>query len=191
MLKTLRKLRKEMPRRFRELRDKCDLLAGRFSSALVALISALTFFVGGIVELQKNGLESVNDEADKYFDLLQLSCETKQPRVIEISLEAIRFMIGGFRMSRLFQPAHDHIENAYLRGSKRIVVAVPKPNLSDDSDTRPSERRTLMDLVIETIAKCAEEYDDVVHSAVNFLLPLFHYLIMLCLVRFLVFCCRQ
>jgi hypothetical protein len=51
--------------------------------------------------MQKNGLESVDDEADKYFDLLQLSCETKHPRVIEVSLEAIRFMIGGFRL-RLF-----------------------------------------------------------------------------------------
>ena len=56
------------------------------------------------------------------------------------------------------------IEHAYLRGSKRIVMQGKVSG--EDSDTKPSERRTLMDLVIETVARCSEEFDDAVHLQV-------------------------
>jgi hypothetical protein len=61
-------------------------------------------------------------------------------------------------------------EHAFLRGSKRIVVQGKVTG--EDIDTKPSERRTLMDLVIETVAKCSEEYDDAVHLQVEFILNL-------------------
>jgi hypothetical protein len=60
-------------------------------------------------------------------------------------------------------------DHGYLRGNKRISF-VDKSNGDESLETKPSERRTLMDLVIETVAKCSEEYDDGVHIQVRKLL---------------------
>ena len=56
------------------------------------------------------------------------------------------------------------LEHGYLRGNKRVVV---ESKSNDDQDYKPSQRRTLMDLVIETICKCSEEYDDNVQLQVS------------------------
>jgi hypothetical protein len=55
-------------------------------------------------------------------------------------------------------------DHTYLRGNKRILSASTKA--SEDGETR-SERRILIDLVMETAAKCADEYDDSVHTQVS------------------------
>jgi hypothetical protein len=34
-------------------------------------------------------------DADKYFDPLQAACETRQPKIMEIALDAIHFLIGN------------------------------------------------------------------------------------------------
>jgi hypothetical protein len=66
-------------------------------------------------------------------------------------------------------PSDLSADHTYLRGNKRIVAATTK--VTEDGETR-SERRILIDLVMETAAKCADEYDDSVHAQVP-LPPLF------------------
>lgn len=44
---------------------------------------------------------------------------------------------------------------------------VEKSHIDDNLEAKSFERRTLMDLVVETVAKCAEEYDDGVHIQVR------------------------
>ena len=44
---------------------------------------------------QKAGRDGREDlDADKYFDPLQAACESKQPRLMEVALDAIHFLIG-------------------------------------------------------------------------------------------------
>lgn len=129
--------------------------------------------------------EKEDEDADKYFDILQAACETKQPKLMDISLEAMKFLIGNylflyFLYLFISQYNNNNLNNiwkdhAYLRGNKRILVPNPKP--TEDGELK-SERRILMDLVIETVAKCADEFDDVVHSQV-ILQILFHLFISL------------
>lgn len=70
------------------------------------------------------------------------------------------------------------IEHGYLRGNKRLVVSELNTSSSAaEPDIKPSQRRTLMDLIIETICKCSEEFDDTVHLQVQ---PLFSFLCECC-----------
>jgi hypothetical protein len=38
--------------------------------------------------------DALDTDADKYFEPLQLACETRQSRLMEIALDAIHFLIG-------------------------------------------------------------------------------------------------
>ena len=80
-----------------------------------------------------------------------------------------------------------YTEHGYLRGNKRIIIAssppIPSPHISeqsmngdklDKSLIMTSSRRTLMDVIIETVSKCAEELDDNVHIQV-YIIMLFLY----------------
>ena len=52
-----------------------------------------------------------------------------------------------------------------MRGNKRIMVVA---NSSvDETEAKSSQRRTLMDLVVETVSKCSEEPDDNVQLQVR------------------------
>jgi hypothetical protein len=88
ILKTVKKLRKETPRRFKDLRTSCDKLIETLSD-----------------NLKNEEEEKEDDDADKYFDLLQSACETKQPKLMEIALDAMKFLIGQ-KVSSLDFPAH-------------------------------------------------------------------------------------
>lgn len=63
------------------------------------------------------------------------------------------------------------VEHGYLRGLQRITMAAdavapaaaPSGPAAAEADDKPSERRTLMDVIIEVVANCSEEYDDNVH----------------------------
>eukprot|EP01038_Epipyxis_sp_PR26KG_P008429 gene8429-11403_t len=88
VLKTLKRLRKEAPRRFKDLRIICD-----------ELIVALS-------EKEKaNGAENQDSDADKYFEPLEAACETKQARLMDIALDALHFLIehGYLRGKRKLQ----------------------------------------------------------------------------------------
>ncbi len=54
------------------------------------------------------------------------------------------------------------LERGYLRGNKKISGS----SKIDDVD-KSIQRTTLMDQVIETVAKCSEEFDDNVHLQVS------------------------
>lgn len=43
---------------------------------------------------QANGNEAIDTDADKYFEPLELACETRQPKLMEIALDALHFLIG-------------------------------------------------------------------------------------------------
>ena len=45
------------------------------------------------MENNKSGAQE-SDSADKYFDPLQAACQTKYPKLIEIALEAIHYLLG-------------------------------------------------------------------------------------------------
>lgn len=60
-----------------------------------------------------------------------------------------------------------YAERGYLRGIKRIEAEKTETIKGGDADDKPSGRRTLMDLIVEVIAKCSEEYDDNVHLQVT------------------------
>jgi hypothetical protein len=56
-----------------------------------------------------------------------------------------------------------------LRGTKRVEILAGQAKGGGDSDDKPSDRRTLMDVIVDVIARCSEEYDDNVHLQVNLL----------------------
>jgi len=48
---------------------------------------------------QKAGRDEREDSnADKYFDPLQAACESHNPKLMEISLDAIHFLIGNVKL---------------------------------------------------------------------------------------------
>ena len=41
-----------------------------------------------------NGGQSQETDADQYFEPLEMACQTRQPRLMEIALNAIHYLIG-------------------------------------------------------------------------------------------------
>ncbi|KAJ1398883.1 hypothetical protein B484DRAFT_471680 [Ochromonadaceae sp. CCMP2298] len=117
VLKTLTRLRKETPRRFKDVRQTCD-----------DLILALT------EKGRANGGDSKETDADQYFEPLEMACQTRQPRLMEIALDAIHFLI----------------EHGFLRG-KKIIKADPAEGRGPMSFT---------DFIVETVSRCSDETDD-------------------------------
>jgi hypothetical protein len=125
VLKTVRRIRKEAPRRLKELRAVCDELIEVLSSRSQE-------------QLAEDG------SADKYFNILEAACESKNTKLMEIGLDAIHFLI----------------EHGYLRGTAQLQM--------EAGEGREGERRTLMDHVIDTVTRCSEEYDEAVHLQVSY-----------------------
>lgn len=91
VVKTLTKIKKEAPRKFKDLRNVCDDLIG----ILTIKIRLSNRNTAAITENQKiGGSEREDTDADKYFDPLQAACESHSPKLIEIALDAIHFLIG-------------------------------------------------------------------------------------------------
>lgn len=72
-----------------------------------------------------------------------------------------------------------YTEHGYLHGDKKVpskptsptATTTPTPSEEESKTTSPAASpaaasRTLMDVIVETVAKCSEEYDDVVHVQV-------------------------
>lgn len=52
-------------------------------------------FVAALTEKENaNGGESQETDADQYFEPLEMACQTRQPRLMEISLDSIHYLIG-------------------------------------------------------------------------------------------------
>jgi hypothetical protein len=52
-----------------------------------------------------------------------------------------------------------YAEHGFLRGKKKITSATATAS-NEDAEDKSSNRRTLMDLIIETINKCSEDFDE-------------------------------
>ena len=114
-------------------------------------------------------------DADKYFGPYQAACESRQPRLMEIALDGLHYLIGHrpnmflhyYRsMSALTSHALPLTEHGYLRGKRKLLSPVTSAG-NEDSEDKFSNRRTLMDLVIETINKCSEDFDEGVQVQVR------------------------
>jgi hypothetical protein len=42
-----------------------------------------------------NGGQSQETDADQYFEFLELACQTRQPRLMEIALNAVHYLVGA------------------------------------------------------------------------------------------------
>jgi hypothetical protein len=54
-----------------------------------------------------------------------------------------------------------------MRGKKKLPSSA-STGLNEESEDKPSGRRTLMDLIIETINKCSEDFDEGVQVQVGY-----------------------
>ena len=55
----------------------------------------MCIFVELLDEKRSSATKSDTD-ADKYFDVLEAACNTRIPRMMEISLDAVHYLIGTF-----------------------------------------------------------------------------------------------
>ena len=97
-MKTLKKIRKEAPRRLKELRSVCDELIGMIRPDSIALhVSCCLISFSYCAEMLSGKTPeelSADGSADKYFNILEAACESKNTRLMEIGLDAIHFLIG-------------------------------------------------------------------------------------------------
>ena len=64
----------------------------------------MRFWFGGLIisillvaltdKEKANGGQSNETDADQYFEPLEMACQTRQPRLMEIALNAIHFLVG-------------------------------------------------------------------------------------------------
>lgn len=99
MLKTFKKLRKEAPRKFKDLRAICDDMIGEslhvsISPECAQILSPLFLFILCHLENQLEGASAGDINADKFVGPLQMACETRYPKLMEISLVAFHFLLG-------------------------------------------------------------------------------------------------
>lgn len=134
MVKTLKKLRKEVPRRFKDLRKLCD-----------DMIAFLT-------EENKSGVV-LSSRPLPYLEPFILACESRQPRLMEIGLDGLNYLI----------------EHGYLKGSENFAeVNDPFKDVETDADGKTVQKKNngIIDTIIEVVSKCSDEYDDVVQLQV-------------------------
>ena len=105
---------------------------------------------------------------------------------MEIALDGIHYLIGltPFEINHVFMHflIYDfmflNLEHGYLRGKRKIppdgvesVSNKTDPTYSsredDDYGDKINTRRNLMDLIIETVNRCSEEFDDGVQVQVG------------------------
>lgn len=128
VLKTLKRLRKEAPRRYTELRDACDELIGavtgfdaigpsyKFCRSITSTVNFWIFSMTvSLTALIGTHSAAYNDnDADKYFGPYQAACDSRQPRLMEIALDGLHNLIGN--VSAL------HLIPNYVHSKYPIVV---------------------------------------------------------------------
>ena len=88
-------------------------------------------------------------DADEYFEVFRRACETGNSRCTEVALDGL----------------HALIEFGFLRGTQPAPVvaaatAVVPTAGGGDGIEQPVGTRTMMDVVIETVCKCSDDFDD-------------------------------
>jgi hypothetical protein len=97
ILKTLRRIKKEAPRRCKELKISTD--------ELIALLEEKEKYCSN-----GNLSASIETDADKYYYILAETCECRYPRLMEVALDAFHFLI----------------EHGFLKGNQTIQDIVPE-----------------------------------------------------------------
>jgi brefeldin A-inhibited guanine nucleotide-exchange protein len=129
------------------LRIKRDCPRRSFSQGFALANQDLLSMVDSTLKRLATALEEEFEEedkdADKYFDVLQKTLETKHVRLIETALDTISALI----------------ELGYLRGD------VPQESSSppDDGSTR---QKTLLDTIIASVCQCNKDNDETIHEYV-------------------------
>ena len=119
-------------------------------------------FLASLAEFENNAGVSKDEDAAKYFEPLRLACESKQPRLMEISLDAIHYLIGMLSIIVYLHFYSLYLEHGYLR------VQTASNVLHGESQTESEkEKQSSMELLIKTVSSCADEYDEVVQLEVR------------------------
>lgn len=79
-MKTLKKIRKESPRRLKQLVSICDKLVDELANPTT---------------LSTNEQISNDELPNRFYEPLQICCESKIPRLMDISLDAFHYMMGN------------------------------------------------------------------------------------------------
>ena len=131
LIKTFNKLKKDAPKRLKELKQACEDQCKELER------------VESSNDTRENTSISNESNADRYFTPLQLACESRAPKLMEVGLDAIHYLI----------------EHNYLRGKTSIETAPPS-STSEENPENSTVSRTLIDLLVETVSKCSDEFDD-------------------------------
>lgn len=118
LLRTFTKLKKDAPKRLKELKQACEDQCKELER------------VESTNDTRENTSISNNENADKYFTPLQLACESRTPKLMEVGLDAIHYLI----------------EHGYLRGrtlSKRLRLAHQKKIQKTQPSIVPSSTYSL------------------------------------------------
>ena len=115
LLKTVKRLRKETPRRLKEFRLSCDELICKISFPCPKTITysnnstspllyihfhfpgcCLLIFIH-VVTLEEKVASGIRDDnANQYFVILEAGCETRVAKLMEVSLDAVHYLIGKY-----------------------------------------------------------------------------------------------
>ena len=100
--------------------------------------------LGEIPENQVPNTSSIEELSSKHFVPLQIACDSKIPRLMDIAIDAIHYMM----------------EHGYFRGSW----------LTDSIEDDKSKPKNRFGMLINTICSCAEETDDTVQLQVCYVM---------------------
>lgn len=141
--RTVARLKKDCPRRFKDLRQSCDSFLAHINnngSSANCILRKNKSFVTKPRHLPSLSYLGNREGADSAFTIepLILACETHHPRLMEVALEGFHFMI-------------DH---GFLN------------SLREDRTVSDTDATTLGTAMVEAICKCSEEYDETVQLQV-------------------------
>lgn len=84
--RTIQKLRKEAPRRFRDLRSSCDAILNG-----TKLVMTLSSYPERTIAIDK---QDTDQQRSFSIEPLVLSCATHHPRLMEIAIDGFHYIIG-------------------------------------------------------------------------------------------------
>lgn len=84
------------------------------------LILIVTHFAAALSDKENaNGGQSTETDADQYFEPLEMACQTRQPRLMEIALNAIHYLVGN--LYRTVSSLSSFFFDVYLHYRVRIL----------------------------------------------------------------------
>ena len=129
-------------------------LEGELQTTLSALNDAAALNAGGSPRSRN---------ADKYFSILQATCESKVPKLVELALSCIHVLIERcYLQGKAALKANDGLHDGNTGEEKELTdeqADVDVEQLKGEAGTQ----RTLMDHIIEVVTKCSEINDNGVH----------------------------